>query len=232
MEQIRVSRVALYFALWYGLTVVYNISNKHVLNEFPLPTLITFIQLFLGIPVIITEWYVYNDRPALHVLRQNYCGYLKLSLYHGLGNLSTVYSLQAGTVSFTHVLKALEPIFASILSYFIMGSHFTLPVYAALCVIIIGVAITSIEEVTFTWFNFISAMCSNLFYQLRIVCAKLELSSSTSTTTTVTTYIDSGTWTTTTYSPTHLFQVLTILRFTHSLTFSFIDSHAHDRIPS
>ena len=78
MEQIRVSRVALYFALWYGLIVVYNISNKHVLNEFPLPTLITFIQLFLGIPVIITEWYVYNDRPALHVLRQNYCGYLDL----------------------------------------------------------------------------------------------------------------------------------------------------------
>lgn len=206
------SRVILYFVLWYSLTVIYNISNKHVLNEFPLPTLITFIQLFLGIPIIFAEWYIYNDRPALHVYRQNSAGYLKLSLYHGLGNLSTVYSLQAGTVSFTHVLKALEPIFASILSYFLMGSQFTMPVYASLLVIIAGVAITSIEEITFTWFNFITAMCSNLFYQLRIVCAKLELNSSTTSTTTVTTYIDAGTWTTTTYSPTHLFQVLTILR--------------------
>jgi solute carrier family 35 protein E1 len=48
-------------------------------------------------------------------------------------------------------------------------------VYISLIPIILGVALASSNEITFNWIGFLSAISSNLFYQLRIVFAKKEL---------------------------------------------------------
>lgn len=97
---------------------------------------------------------------------------MQVSVAHALGNLATIYALGSGAVSFTHVVKSAEPVFSAVLAGLIMRSVFAPQVYITLLPIVLGVAIASATELSFSWFGFIAAMVSNLFYQLRIVWSK------------------------------------------------------------
>lgn len=44
----QIVKLVVYFLLMYFFTIVYNVSNKKVLNELPIPITIATIQLFLG----------------------------------------------------------------------------------------------------------------------------------------------------------------------------------------
>lgn len=165
-------KIVAYFLLWYTLTVVYNICNKRVLNVLPLPAFVSFMQLLLGIPVFLPIWLF---KPPPSIPWSSLSGISKIALVHGLGNLATVYSLASGQVSFTHIVKAAEPVFSAILSSIFLRSHFPVSVYLSLLPIIFGVALASAKEVSFSWFSLNMGMASNFFYQLRIVLAKKVL---------------------------------------------------------
>lgn len=165
-------RLLLYFVLWYFLTIVYNVSNKIVLNELPLPCTVCAVQLFLGIPMFAPIWLL--KRPKMDLVGW-WNRYARIALMHGLGNLASIVSFSSGAVSFTHIIKACEPIFAAILSSVLLKTPTPLPVFASLVPIILGVGIASATELSFTWLGFASGMASNLFYQIRIVLAKLEM---------------------------------------------------------
>ena len=165
-------RLLLYFVLWYFLTVVYNVSNKIILNELPLPFTICAVQLFLGIPVFAPIWLL--KRPKVDPVAW-WKRYAKIALMHGLGNLASIVSFSSGAVSFTHVIKACEPVIAALLSSMLLKTPTPLPVFASLVPIILGVGLASATELSFTWLGFASGMASNVFYQLRIVLAKGEM---------------------------------------------------------
>jgi len=169
----KAGRVIAYFVLWYTLTVVYNITNKRVLNVLPLPAFVAFTQLLLGIPVFLPFWLM---KPPPIVPFSSISGYAKIALVHGLGNMATVYSLASGQVSFTHIIKAAEPVFSAVLSGIFLRSVFPVGVYLSLLPIVLGVCLASAKEVSFSWFSFHMGMASNFFYQLRIVLAKKVLS--------------------------------------------------------
>lgn len=161
-----------YLFIWYFFTIVYNISNKQLLNIFPLPVTVTFLQLCLGIPLFLPIWVIkppgYNfDDLATHA---------KIACTHSLGNLASVISFASGSISFTHVVKASEPIVAAFLSSYILGQTLPVVVYLTLLPIVLGVALASLKEISFTYLGFFSALASNVFYQLRIVLAKQEMS--------------------------------------------------------
>jgi solute carrier family 35 protein E1 len=184
--------LGVYFFLWYFFTVVYNVTNKRVLNELPLPATVAVIQIILGIPVFL---------PALIFKPPNFESYrfilpiiCKISFLHALGSLTTVVSLSQGTVSFTHIIKAAEPVFSAIFSAFILGSVFPISVYLTLIPIVIGVGLASVKELSFSWVGFIAGMASNFSYQLRIVYSKKELSGDNNT-----------------LSPANLFRSITII---------------------
>ncbi len=164
-----VLRLAVYYFLLYFFTVVYNVANKRVLNEFPLPATVAAIQTMLGIPLFLPIWLYKWPKNLKEVSMMSLA---KVSLSHSLGNLATVYSLGSGSVSFTHVIKAAEPIFSAIFSAVLMKSYFPIEVYAALLPIVFGVGLASATELTFTYFGFTMGMMSNFFYQLRIVLSK------------------------------------------------------------
>eukprot|EP01032_Pedospumella_encystans_P028692 gene28692-32406_t len=163
-------RLAVYYFLLYFFTVVYNIANKRILNAVPLPATIAVIQLFLGIPLFLPLWFLKPPGNLLQSLSP--VSLLQVSAAHALGNLATIYSLGSGAVSFTHVVKSAEPVFSAVLTGLIMRSVLAPQVYLSLLPIVIGVAMASATELTFSWFSFITAMISNLFYQLRIVRSK------------------------------------------------------------
>ena len=91
---------------------------------------------------------------------------------HMLGNALTNVSLGKVAVSFTHTIKALEPVFSVGLSAAFMGVTPSLALVATLVPIIGGVAIASATEVSFNMPGFIAAMGSNLTFQSRNVLSK------------------------------------------------------------
>jgi solute carrier family 35, member E1 len=163
-----VLKVSLYFFLWYFFTVVYNISNKRFLNVIPLPATVATLQLLLGIPVFIPIWIA----KPIKYNRQDLFNHMKIASMHGLGNWASIVAYGSGSVSFVHVVKALEPVVAAGLSIWITQKSFPFIIYLSIIPIVVGVAIASATEVTFTWIGFISAMLSNIFYQMRMVLAK------------------------------------------------------------
>ena len=185
-------RLGFYFFLWYFFTVVYNVSNKRVLNDLPLPATVAAIQILIGIPVFLPVWLI--KRPNFDAFKSVLPALCKIGFCHALGNLATVVSLSQGAVSFTHIIKAAEPIFSAVLSASIYGDYSPTSVYITLIPIVLGVAVASVKELSFTWIGFLAGMASNLFYQLRIVLSKKELTNESNS-----------------LSPANFFRVLTII---------------------
>jgi solute carrier family 35, member E1 len=95
-----------------------------------------------------------------------------LAAVHTLGNLLTNVSLGMVAVSFTHTIKALEPLFSVVLSALFLGERADAWVIATLVPIIGGVAGASLSETSFNWTGFVSAMGSNVTFQSRNVFSK------------------------------------------------------------
>jgi len=62
----------------------------------------------------------------------------------------TVISMGAGSVPFTHIVKAAEPFFSTVINA-ILGSTNPLLVNLCLLPIIGGVALASLKELSFSW---------------------------------------------------------------------------------
>jgi len=67
-----------------------------------------------------------------------------------------VISFGLGAISFTHVLKATEPVWSALISALFFRDFLPLPVYASLVPIIAGVSLASLKELTFSWMSFIA----------------------------------------------------------------------------
>lgn len=169
----RYLKLGIYFFLLYFFTVVYNVSNKKVLDAIPLPCTISSLVLLVGIPLFLPLWLV---KPPRHLFQIDKSSYNIIALCHGLGHLATTYALFSGSVSFTHVVKSAEPLFTALLSYVVTKKQLPLSSYMTLLPIVIGVALASLKEFSFTWFGFTAAMASNFFYQLRMVLSKILMS--------------------------------------------------------
>lgn len=160
------------FALWYGFNVVFNVYNKKALLAYPSPMWMTTSQFAIGSSLALCMWAV-GAHPRPTVTLESIRAVLPLAVVHTLGNLLTNVSLGKVAVSFTHTIKALEPLFSIALSAIFLGDTPSRTVLATLMPIVGGVAIASASEATFNWPGFLSAMGSNLTFQSRNVLSKL-----------------------------------------------------------
>lgn len=169
--------LAVYFAAWYALNVGYNIANKQVLNVFPLYATVAAAQLLAAWIWLLPQWAV-GIRSVPKPSPSNMAALQKISLLHGFGYLVTVLSLSLCSVSFVHVVKAAEPVFAAVLSALFAGAVLALPVYLSLIPVCAGVALASAGELSFTWGCFGAAMLSNLLFASRAVFSKMAMDGS------------------------------------------------------
>lgn len=100
-----------------------------------------------------------------------------VGLWHAVGQLASMISLGAGPVSFTHIVKALEPFFSALVSGLLLGQWMQLPVYATLIPVVGGVGYACLKERSFSWLAFGMAMASNVAFALRAVLSKVAMSS-------------------------------------------------------
>lgn len=185
-------------SLWYVCNILYNIENKKALNILNLPITIAITQIFVGMPIFIIPWILKlrnkpelfydeqelnkiktSDRNAIVKMFQKhklflktYSSIMKQSIYHGYVHLLSVVAMGAGAISFVHIVKALEPIFASVFSFFLLNNRMSLYTYLSLLPIIFGVSLASIKELSFTYKALYSTLLANIFSTMRAIEAK------------------------------------------------------------
>jgi len=164
-------KITAYFALWYALNVVYNIVNKKVLNVLPAPLTVGSIQFGIGGIYAALLWITrVRACPELTAKGREICW--KIGAYHSSGQLLSMVSLGAGPVSFTHIVKALEPFFSAIVSALVFKKWMKPQVYATLIPVVGGVGYACLKERSFSWLAFWTAMISNVSFALRAVVSK------------------------------------------------------------
>lgn len=163
-------RLPVYVGLWYFFNVQYNIQNKVLLKCFTATWAVSWIQLFAGIPIALLMWGSGLVK-APSVTAADMTKLAPVGLFFALGQVATVASLGAVAVSFTHVVKALEPAVNAIFSALLLGQVFHPMVYASLLPVFAGVAMASSSELSFTMFGFLTAMLSNVAFAARNVMA-------------------------------------------------------------
>jgi len=169
-------KVGMYFGIWYALNVFYNIVNKKVLNVLPAPLVVGTGQLGIGALYAGLVWFL-GLRAAPKLTAEGKSRVTQVGLYHSLGQLASMMSLGAGPVSFTHIVKALEPFFSAVVSGLYFGKWMKPQVYATLIPVVGGVGYACLKERSFSWMAFSAAMASNLAFALRAVVSKLALQS-------------------------------------------------------
>jgi len=160
-----------FFALWYLFNIGYNIYNKKTLNALPIPYTMATLQLFIGIPYVMALWAA-NLRKAPELTKDEVKTLIPISLGHLGTHIGAVVSLGAGAVSFTHIVKASEPVVSAALSALLLGAYSHPITYLTLLPIVGGVALASLKELSFTWLGFIAAVVSNVSSALRGILAK------------------------------------------------------------
>ncbi|KAK4532036.1 hypothetical protein CCYA_CCYA10G2893 [Cyanidiococcus yangmingshanensis] len=168
-------KIGSYFLFWYLFNIVYNISNKTVLNAMGGGGwIVAWLQLALGIPYILLVWGL-GIRKAPSISLNDVQKLLPVAAAHTLGHLFTVLSFGAVAISFTHVVKALEPFVNVVGSAIFLQSTFPLPVYASLIPVVAGVIMASVSEATFNWMGFLTAMGSNFAFTARNIFSKKNM---------------------------------------------------------
>lgn len=68
---------------------------------------------------------------------------------HTIGHVAATVSMSKVAVSFTHIIKSGEPAFSVLVSRFLLGEPFPMPVYFSLLPIIGGCALAAVTELNF-----------------------------------------------------------------------------------
>ena len=160
--------------LWFSLNIGYNITLKKCTNAFPMPWTLCLTSLAVGLPMCTFLWAT-GLRKAPKIDMDGWKTLAPIGALHALGHAGAVISIGAGAVSFAHTVKAAEPVFTCVLSYLVMGTVFKWQVYASLTPIMVGVAISSLKELSFTMTSLYGALLSNVAFAGRAVLSKATM---------------------------------------------------------
>jgi solute carrier family 35 protein E1 len=155
-----------------------SVINKKVLNVLPAPLIVGTVQFGIGALYVLLVWAV-GLRPVPTLTKEGKSAVSSVGLWHSFGQLASMISLGAGPVSFTHIVKALEPFFSAVVSGIYFGKWMQPQVYATLIPVVGGVGYACLKERSFSWLAFSAAMASNLAFALRAVLSKVALQSGT-----------------------------------------------------
>ncbi|KAI5071558.1 hypothetical protein GOP47_0013809 [Adiantum capillus-veneris] len=164
-------KIGIYFATWWALNVVFNIYNKKVLNAFPYPWLTSTLSLAAGSAIMLASWATrLVETPDVDI--EFWKGLAPVALAHTIGHVAATVSMSKVAVSFTHIIKSAEPAFSVLVSRFLLGEHFPLPVYLSLIPVIGGCGLAALTELNFNMTGFMGAMISNLAFVFRNIFSK------------------------------------------------------------
>ncbi|CAL9053825.1 unnamed protein product [Musa banksii] len=167
--------LAIVFGFWYFQNVVFNIYNKKVLNVFPYPWLLASFQLLAGSLWMSALW-LSGLQPFPRPLgRRFFLALLGPALFHTVGHISACVSFSKVAVSFTHVIKASEPVFSVLFSALLGVRLYPLPVWLSVLPIVAGCSLAAVTEVSFDAQGLWGALISNVGFVFRNIYSKKSL---------------------------------------------------------
>eukprot|EP01035_Chromulina_nebulosa_P021209 gene21209-27474_t len=109
------------FVLWYGFNAGYNVYNSYVKNDLAFPFFVATIQLAVGLLYAIPLW-VLGLRKSPRLSFSDIIKLFPIVALNAAGHLAAVTAMfEKGGGSFTHVIKASEPVVSVILGLLING---------------------------------------------------------------------------------------------------------------
>jgi solute carrier family 35 protein E1 len=170
----RTLKLGVLFFLWYALNTAYNIGNKLVLTALPIPWTSATIELFFGLPYVGMLWLTgLRKKPKLSL--DNIKTLAPSAFFLSATHVGGVISFGAGAISFTHVLKATEPVWTVLLSAVFFREFLPWQIYASLIPIVGGVGLASLKEVSFSWLSFIAGTGSAVTSASKAILSKKVL---------------------------------------------------------
>ncbi|CAM9109666.1 unnamed protein product [Choristocarpus tenellus] len=171
------SSMVILFVMWYAFNAYYNISNKIVLRLWAFPYTVSFLQTVIGLFYVIPLWLTGTQaKPKLTI--QESLKLLPIALLHAGGHLAAVLSMGAGAVSFTHIIKASEPVASTLIGPIFGVSMQPMSVNIWLLPIVGGVAYAAMKPgqgldlSQLTGYASVCAMISNVFFAIRGILSK------------------------------------------------------------
>ncbi|XP_060669934.1 glucose-6-phosphate/phosphate translocator 2, chloroplastic [Ziziphus jujuba] len=164
-------KIGVYFAMWWALNVVFNIYNKKVLNAYPFPWLTSTLSLACGSLIMLISWAT-RIAEAPKTDFEFWKALFPVAVAHTIGHVAATVSMSKVAVSFTHIIKSGEPAFSVLVSRFLLGESFPVPVYLSLIPIIGGCSLAALTELNFNMIGFMGAMISNLAFVFRNIFSK------------------------------------------------------------
>jgi len=167
-------RIGFYFGLWYLFNVIFNVLNKSTLNLWAFPWTLSLVQLGVGSSYCALLW-ILNLRKRPNVTWGLLRAMVLPVLGHLAGHVLTCVSFSHVAISFAHIVKSAEPAFGAVGAALATGEVYPLGVYASLIPVIVGVALSAVSELTFTWWGFVTAMLSNVAFAARNIFTKITM---------------------------------------------------------
>jgi drug/metabolite transporter (DMT)-like permease len=158
---------------WYAMNVIFNIVNKKVLLVFPFPWLVTLAQFTMVIACSVAGWMSGTIPSPLGEMSPGFFWkLLPAAVFHALGNGLGSLAFATSSVSFTHVVKCTEPVWMAAGSFLMTGSKLPAAQVLTLVPVMLGVAIASMGELSFTWTGLFAALGSTISFAGRGIFAK------------------------------------------------------------
>lgn len=164
--------IFLLVCLWYSTAVAAITSTKMIMNTLPFPLLLCTVQF--GIASIMTTTYrrlsaekglSKSDFSADKVIE-------KIAVSYTLGFIFTNFSFSVVNANFAETVKAGEPISSVVIGYLLYNEKSSTVTYLTLVPICAGVAISSINDISFDLFGFLTAAVSNVCFSSRAVLSR------------------------------------------------------------
>ena len=114
-------------------------------------------------------------QPVPKVSKQLIIDLAPVALFHTIAHVAACVSFSKMAVSFTHVIKASEPVFSVVFASLFMGAKFSGATYLSLIPIVGGCSLAAMKEISFAWGGLSGALISNLGSALRSVFSKKRL---------------------------------------------------------
>jgi Triose-phosphate Transporter family len=128
-----------FIALWYGLNVGFNLTNKSLFNVFPFPWFVSTIHVVVGTAYCFVAYLLGAKGASFErpITRSEFMQIFGPASMHAIGHVAANLSFAAVAISLTHTVKTLEPAFNVVLSKLILGTATPLPVAASLLPIMV-----------------------------------------------------------------------------------------------
>jgi len=169
--------MTLCFLGWYGANVAFNIVNKQALGVFPHAWTVSVVQLATVVMCSMLGWATGAIEAPWRSMGSGFLWrLLPAALCHALGNGLTSVAFASSSVSFTHIVKTTEPVWMALGSYLMTGAVLPLPQVLTLIPIMLGVALATAGELSFTRIGFLAALGSTVCFAGRGIFSKRLMS--------------------------------------------------------